>query len=528
MGPEINVNFILALEKQIDEGIGDVIHLKRTRNSLLNISTLVPPEILGHIFRWNVVTPVGDICGLRKGSYNFLLVCHHWFEVGSSTPALWTYWGDTPKQWSQQYRRSETAPVDLRLNSYHNTDGISFDGPLRDALRDRVARDSIRSVHLKGCDEGLLRSVISSLIVDGEDIRDSSIESLSMGSFNLGISDFLTRYRFPKLRNLRLSTNSTILSHNHLKLHATSLTTLSLGSSADSGLTTSQLFSILTSYPNLQDLTLNGTMIPHDVDNGSTPRLPLHHLKKLFLIGDYFPIFRLLDRLEYPGTLDSISLALAECEGEGIFELLAPYLQDHIQRDGRFRDRLGIQVLYWTSYISFEVGVVGELNTLKMAPGYHLPSVSFTAAFSDSLPPGLGEELCFDLVELTPREHVVEFTVDLCPHVVRDLLVTMPNIEVLFLKDPVVSDTFLPPDPPSHMKLLPSLRHLVLSHSTLQTHGDWRLLITYLTHQTSGGQAISLGLRRGRLPVPPEVVREIEGLVEEFRIIEEYEVIQWG
>ena len=117
---------------------------------------------------------------------------------------------------------------------------------------------------------------------------------------------------------------------------------------------------------------------------------------------------------------------------------------------------------------------------------------------------------------------------DLCPHVVRDLLVTMPNIEVLFLKDPVVSDTFLPPDPPSHMKLLPSLRHLVLSHSTLQTHGDWRLLITYLTHQTSGGQAISLGLRRGRLPVPPEVVREIEGLVEEFRIIEEYEVIQWG
>ena len=210
MGPEINVNSIVALEKQIEEGIGDVIHLKRTRNSLLNISTLVPPEILGHIFRWNVVTPVGDICGLRKGSYNFLLVCHHWFEVGSSTPALWTYWGDTPKQWSQQYRRSGTAPVDLRLNTYHNTDGISFDGPLRDALRDRVARDSIRSVHLKGCDEGLLRSVNSSLIVDGEDIRDSSIESLSMGSFNLGISDFLARYRFPKLRVLHLDRKSVV------------------------------------------------------------------------------------------------------------------------------------------------------------------------------------------------------------------------------------------------------------------------------------------------------------------------------
>ena len=203
MGPEINVNSIVALEKQIEEGIGDVIHLKRTRNSLLNISTLVPPEILGHIFRWNVVTPVGDICGLRKGSYNFLLVCHHWFEVGSSTPALWTYWGDTLKQWSQQYRRSGTAPIDLRLNVRDNTDDIPFDGPLRDALRNRAACDSIRSIHFWGLDADL-HSVISSLIVDGEDIRDSSIESLSMGSFNLGIFDFLTRYRFPKLRNLRL------------------------------------------------------------------------------------------------------------------------------------------------------------------------------------------------------------------------------------------------------------------------------------------------------------------------------------
>jgi len=85
VGREIKVHSIQALETKIGEGTGDVIQLKRARNSLLNISTRIPPEILGSIFRWNVI-PDGsypDVGGLRKGSYNFLLVCHHWFEVAS-------------------------------------------------------------------------------------------------------------------------------------------------------------------------------------------------------------------------------------------------------------------------------------------------------------------------------------------------------------------------------------------------------------------------------------------------------------
>ena len=93
MGRETNFDSIHELEKQIEEGTGDTIQLKRTRNSLLNISTRVPPEILGSIFCWNVI-PDGDyphFGGLRKGSYNFLLVCHHWFEVASHTPELWSF-----------------------------------------------------------------------------------------------------------------------------------------------------------------------------------------------------------------------------------------------------------------------------------------------------------------------------------------------------------------------------------------------------------------------------------------------------
>ena len=98
MGREINIDRILALEKQIEGGTGDIIKLKRARNSMLNISTIVPPEILGSIFRWNVISDgVLLFEALPKDAYNFLLVCHHWFEVASHTPELWSFWGKTLK-----------------------------------------------------------------------------------------------------------------------------------------------------------------------------------------------------------------------------------------------------------------------------------------------------------------------------------------------------------------------------------------------------------------------------------------------
>ena len=96
MGPETNIESIRALEKQIEEGSGDVIELKRARNSLLNISTRVPPEILGKIFAWVVAREqdyslfIANIFsnGLERGSHDFLLVCHYWFEVASSSSGL--------------------------------------------------------------------------------------------------------------------------------------------------------------------------------------------------------------------------------------------------------------------------------------------------------------------------------------------------------------------------------------------------------------------------------------------------------
>ena len=97
MGREINEAQIRDLDKKIEGATEDTIPLKRRRNSLLNISTRVPPEILGRIFYWRVI-PNEDrpyTRGLPKGSHNFRLVCHHWFEVAARAPELWGYWGNT-------------------------------------------------------------------------------------------------------------------------------------------------------------------------------------------------------------------------------------------------------------------------------------------------------------------------------------------------------------------------------------------------------------------------------------------------
>ena len=224
------------MEKEIDGDAGDVTHLKRVRNSLLNTSsTRVPPEIPGYIFRCNVARE-GDFDASPKGSYNFLLVRHYWFEVASNTPELWTFWGNTLKQWSHRYQRSGTAPIDLVLRpTYYTGDvnAILFNGPLQDAVRGRAVRDSIRSLHLQTWDTELLRSIVSSLALDGAGSLRSGIKSLVLESINLNMSDFPTRYHFPKLRVLKLL-NTKISSWDNLMLQATSPTTLSLGSAAAS------------------------------------------------------------------------------------------------------------------------------------------------------------------------------------------------------------------------------------------------------------------------------------------------------
>ena len=126
MDRKINIDSIRALEEQIREHERAAIKLKRARNSLRNVSKL-PPELFGKIFCWNVIRE-GDFDELDDGSHNFLLVCHHWFEVASHTPELWCFWGNTLIDWARWCHCSETAPLDLVLGNHGHCKNDHFYG----------------------------------------------------------------------------------------------------------------------------------------------------------------------------------------------------------------------------------------------------------------------------------------------------------------------------------------------------------------------------------------------------------------
>ena len=528
MGRETNIHSIRALDKQIAEGEGDIIKLKRARNSLLNISTRVPPEILGYIFAWSLAREAAHTLyslshfdGIRKGSYNFLLVCHHWFEVASRTPELWCFWGNTLKDWKKRYRRSGTAPLDLVLDGDRCDPGEPFDGTLQGAIADRVMQDAIRQVHLGSHDGDILTSIISSLTPDDEGGRNEKIESIilrSRGSPPVDVSKFFARSKLSKLRMLDLSGNLQILSWDHLASRTTLLTTLSLNITEFSpsiSPTASQLFSILASNPNLRQLMLSDIALPPD-DDGSTFQVPLRDLNILSLTGDFRRLFSLLRRLILPGALDSVFITGFDCTVEDVLQTLGPYIRNHFQRDARFQDRLGVCSFSSPGSISISVNAV---CTHAIAPAPKPPFVAFTVVLAD-LPPDPPEQLFIDLVTIIPRDHVVSFNANAAHHAKppEELFFMMPNIETLYLSEVEVSKGFLRPSPDgphANEKLLPSLRYLHLEDVTLDD-GGWDRLTEYLVHQTSDKQIVSLEVFGDSPYMPQEMVDEIKSLVEEF------------
>ena len=516
MDREINLDSIRALDKQIEEYEKAIIRLKRTRNSLLNVSTLLPPEILGSIFRWNVI-PNGTFDGLLKSSYNFLLVCHHWFEVASRAPGLWCFWGNSILDWAHRHARCGTGPLDLVLKEDTNRE---LDDELRDALQDRATHDTIRRIHLSGYKAGrLLNSVISSIVVEGEETRLNSMESFIV--WNIGwnhtvdVSDFF-RYHLPKLRCLRLY-RCRISSWDLLESRITALTTLELSGDAPSPIPTlSQLLSVLSSNPLLQDLKIFYCSTPFVVDGeSSSPPVLLRHLKKLHFSNDFHYGFSFLNRLELPDRMDSIKLSLHNCSPSDILQTIGLYLGDRVRRRGKFPGG-GLALWADRSPDGFHIRV-GDARKCDDSAGA-VQFITVDAYMGRTAGREEAEKIAFGLITYIPRDEVGHLWTNLPIPRSEGLCVEMYNLTDLHLVEVDLSTFFAEPDgrgPHASKDLLRSLDSIWITRPIL-SGGDWSPLTNFLSHRATIGNQISSLSFGGRPHMDEDVVESIKRAVEVF------------
>ena len=314
-----------------------------------------------------------------------------------------------------------------------------------------------------------------------------------------------------------------ISSWDHLKSTTTALTNLLLGSantlppSPSAIPTTSQILSLLTSNPNLRSLTLNSLQI--DDNSGYDPGLqvPLHHLERVSLVGTFHHVFPILRQLEFPERMDHVEIMINDCTPQEGREEIGPCIRDYLLRDPRFRDRLGIVLKSTIHYILVSASVVGAgYRGPDRQPQGGPPHGVFYAELPWMVSHDVKKKLCVDILALLPQESIVDFYTNL--PVTEEVAVGMPNLEALHLTHGPMESGFLLPDPNgpnAHKKLFPSLQRLYLE-DTEAVDNDWEPLVTYLAHQISGNQAVSLELFGEGVHVCPEVIEQIEGLVEEL------------
>ena len=530
MDRETNIDSIHAVEEQIRECERTIIKFKRARNSLLNVSKL-PPEILGEVFRWNVIRK-GDFGGLDKGSHNFLVVCHRWFEVASQTPELWSFWGNNLKDWARWYHHSRTAPLDLVLNrgrfSTSNDGEGDLDHDLRGALNDRATEDTIRCIHLKAGGPTFIDDIVTELTPKGEGLRSNGVESLVLCHLDstspVDVSDFFARYCFPKLQRLEL-TNCTISSWDHLTSRTSILTALKLDFTDPSYIptstpTTSQLFSILVSNPILQRVALLGHAISNDGCGESSSRVRLRHLRELRLGGKLERVFKLLNRLDHSRNMDRLALTLHGCDIMDISRTIGPYIRDHLQRRDRPQDGLNLLVSHEDAccrpHVIFHAGNARRIDFAAPSEADINTFVRVDIVLRREPCRDVLEGVIHDLTTYAPPGEVVHLRVyDVAARV--DTYTQFPNLRALSFDNISLPAAFPNPNLVGERNIFPALEHIFLEDMDMEVE-DWSPVVTFLAHRVSSGNRLDTLVIARHPDMCPEVVESIRGMVRELRI----------
>ena len=459
---------------------------------------------------------VGNWGGLEKESHSFLLVCRHWFEIASCSPELWSFWGNTLKDWKRWHSRSTVAPLDLVLAGTSVGDYDHLDATVSSAIRDYATRGAIRRVHLDCEDETILDSVFSSLTPEDEGVQSSQIKSLILMNWNaldIDVSVLFARYSFPKLQCFDLH-NYRISSWDHIGTRTGALTELGLFPNYESpSPSTPQLFSLLTSNPALQTLKLCDPAIPTDDYKLSSFRIPLHHLKVLKLAGELRDVFNLLYRLDHP-ILDKLEIFPSGCTVADISQVIGPYLRNYLKHRTDPQSGLGLCLSDKGNFSFFgEVDFmlrIGDPDLILMPDGNF---VSLKIEFDTDTPTPLPKKAIPDLIAHVPLEKVTHFW-SYNKHIAMcDIYSQLPNLESLIVDPESLSEVFPGPDTIESSAIPVSLKSLTLKWVEVD-NGDWSSLLTFLARRVSAGNPLQMLTIAGDSHMCLEIVEDVKRMVE--------------
>ena len=417
---------------------------------------------------------------------------------------------------AQCHRRSGTIPLDLVLD-VEDDDGY-FNVTLGNVLRDRAIRDTIRRVHLKSRDSKFLGSIISPLIT--KEPRSAGVESLILrdesGGLAVDISEFIAHHSFPKLQHLELF-NCRVSSWDLIKLRAPVLTILDLylrDPWPSSNPTTSQVLSILASYPTLQKVSLSWYEDPDDDDGDPSLRVSLPQLKELKLDGDAHDVFDLLDRLDHPGRMDRLDIAIKPCEIEDISQFIGPYLRAYLQHRGGSQSGLGLRLVFpYMNVIALDIGDAGGIDFHTPVPARVDPFITIYMKLDVMYGGDLLKEANLDLIAHTPRGDIVYFQTYNEHATMGEISAQLPNLWGLQFEDSPLGLAFPKPNLDEDGEIYPSLEYVLLDGLSTT---DWSPLTTFLDRRASSGNRLHT-LVATSCRIPPLVWSGLEDVVQELK-----------
>jgi len=312
---QANTHAIQDLKAKTQYHEQETIRLKHFRNPLPNLSVCLAPEILGHIFWWSVISGVNPSGRIAGNTFNFLLVCHYWYDVATSTPPIWAFWGTSVRECVAFRRYSGAVPL------YVNLVDVNTNRDIREAcgvLQDWSVLRRIRHLHVHSSPRALANILSFTSTPQPSYIR-SQIQSLKLtveGPWTTerpeefpDITNFLNIHSLPELQSLRL--RGCNMRWDSLIPQTSKLTHLLVHAHVKSRKpTVLQLAALFAGNSALEDidLSLEIASTPEDslLDSSITVLLP--HLRCLVVHGNAVGHTQLLNLLTFSNGLKHVNI----------------------------------------------------------------------------------------------------------------------------------------------------------------------------------------------------------------------------